>query len=387
MKIHFVVASEQVIQNIIPIMMDPPDEVHIAVNEEIKSSLSLENLKRFIKNKVSVKYLIKSNFPSSVAEVSNWVEQYLSSPKLRDAELTVNLTGGTKQMALGIYRALSKSAPKAQAIYVNTLSGCVEFVPLDDTTPPKIKESIPEGLLSIQLQFYAYGHDMHSSYSSHNNLISDRKSLTKNFLEESHRNGHNLVKAINSVASRYSGEISSSNYSSFSFVFNKEEIDRRRWSDLLDQIVTAGLVGYNIDGGLYKYVPKSYEAYLYLAGGWLEEYCYNVVASLPGFEVIRNVIITSIQDDKVPNELDVVIGHNNRMAIIECKASSDEKIINNAIYKLNSLSRVLGGSLVTKILVCPMAKQSDQRSSEHGIIMINNLDDVIHLGDRLKNLL
>ena len=124
-----------------------------------------------------------------------------------------------------------------------------------------------------------------------------------------------------------------------------------------------------------------------MIGGWLEEYCYSVIASLPGFEVIRNATIASIQGDKVPNELDVVIGHNNRMAIIECKASSTEKIINNAIYKLNSLSRVLGGSLVTKILVCPMVKQSDQRSSEHGIIMINNLDDVIHLGDQLKNLL
>ena len=143
MKIHFVVASEQVIQNIIPIMMDPPDEVHIAVNEQIKSSLPLENLKRFIENKVLVKYVIKPDFPSSVAEVSNWVEQYLSSLELRDAELTVNLTGGTKQMTLGIYRALSKSASKTHAIYVNTLSGCVEFVPLDDTTPSKIKESIP----------------------------------------------------------------------------------------------------------------------------------------------------------------------------------------------------------------------------------------------------
>lgn len=389
MKVHFVVASEQVIQNIIPLMMDPPDEVHIAVSEQMKGSLSFENLKRFIKNKVACKYFIKPDFPSSVVEVSDWVRQYLSSPELRDAELTVNLTGGTKQMALGIYRALSQLAPKTQAIYVNTLSEHIEFIPLDNAPPTRTKEEIPKQLLSTQLQFYAHGHRMQSPGASCDDSINDRKALTRNLLEESYKGGYNLVKAINSSAGNQSSQrISPSNYKSWRLTFSKDEIDKRRWSYLLDQIVTTGLVDTDTDdAALRKYVPKSYEAYFYLTGGWLEEYCYNVASSIPEFEVMHNVKITSIKDDNVANELDVVIGHHNRMAIIECKASASEGIVNDAMYKLNGLSRVLGGTLAAKVLVCPLMAPSDQRSGEHGIITISHRDDMFHLDDQLKDLL
>jgi hypothetical protein len=389
MKIHFVVASEQVMQNIVPIMMDPPDEVHIAVSEQMKSSLSLENLKRFIKKKVLCKYLIKPDFPSSIVEVSDWVRQYLRSPELQDAELTVNLTGGTKQMALGIYRALSQLAPNTHAIYVDTLSRHVESVPLDNIILSKMEEDIPERLLSTQLQFYAYGHYVSPSNTSYDDSISNRKVLTKNLLEESYRSGYNLIKAINSFAGgRGSRRISPSNYTSWSLTFSKDDIDKGRWSDLLDKIVTAGLVDCEAeDGALRKYVPKSYEAYLYLTGGWLEEYCYTAFSLLPEFEVMHNIEIRSIKDNTVTNELDVVIGYHNRMAIIECKASATEGIINDAMYKLNGLSRVLGGTLAAKVLVCPLIIPSGQRSSEHGIVTISDRDDMFHLGDRLKKLL
>lgn len=100
------------------------------------------------------------------------------------------------------------------------------------------------------------------------------------------------------------------------------------------------------------------QARFFANGGWLEVYVFGTIIKLKkelprlqdcaqGMEVIRNVGAS-----KVKNELDVVCLKNNKLHVIECKTKkflSGEG--NEVIYKLDSISDLLGGSYSRALFV------------------------------------
>ena len=105
-------------------------------------------------------------------------------------------------------------------------------------------------------------------------------------------------------------------------------------------------------------------ARFYVNGGWLEEHVYTVLRDL------RRAELTQIQDlarsidihgettrgDRVRNEIDVACLAENRLYIIECKTrkwDGDDAAASgaNALYRLDTLSDLLGGLQARSMLV------------------------------------
>jgi hypothetical protein len=88
----------------------------------------------------------------------------------------------------------------------------------------------------------------------------------------------------------------------------------------------------------------------YLAGGWLEEFVLLKLSgglSRPG-QFSSNLRIVSV-DEKVDNEIDAMLVHDNRALLIECKTRRQDDKAQDAIYKLAQLRDRLGGSVASAL--------------------------------------
>lgn len=85
----------------------------------------------------------------------------------------------------------------------------------------------------------------------------------------------------------------------------------------------------------------------YLTGGWFEEYVYQTIQKNKNLRDDKISLNIKIKIQNTDNELDVVfIDDWNRLNIIECKSFIDEKeqadILNNTIYKIQALRSNFG---------------------------------------------
>ena len=108
----------------------------------------------------------------------------------------------------------------------------------------------------------------------------------------------------------------------------------------------------------------------YLAGGWLEEF---VLLKLTGGLVkpghfSANLRITSV-DDKVDNEIDAMLVHENRALLVECKTRRQEREAQDAIYKLAHLRDRLGGSVASALYLSarPVVEEVLKRAREYRV--------------------
>lgn len=134
----------------------------------------------------------------------------------------------------------------------------------------------------------------------------------------------------------------------------QQQLENTALNELIDDLITINYASLTHE----KLEFKNNDVRFFANGGWLEEYVYGVILSLKkdiptlqdvaqGVEVIRDV-----NKHTVNNELDVAALANNKLHIIECKTKKFEKGEgNNVIYKLDSLSDLLGGLHARAMLV------------------------------------
>jgi hypothetical protein len=88
------------------------------------------------------------------------------------------------------------------------------------------------------------------------------------------------------------------------------------------------------------------ESARYVGGIWLEEYVYHIARDAQPDDVRNSVEITWDNSKNTRNELDVLLTHNNRMLVIECKTlrlGRDFQKDTDILYKIDSLGDDLKG--------------------------------------------
>ena len=135
------------------------------------------------------------------------------------------------------------------------------------------------------------------------------------------------------------------------------------------------------------------EARFFANGGWLEEYVYGLLLSLkkevPELQDIAQgvAIKRKVGSGFVHNELDIVILANNKLHLIECKTKKFERGEGNqVIYKLDSLSDLLGGIQARAALVSYKGIRTSEklRAKELEIALMCE-EDLVNLKANLKN--
>ena len=135
----------------------------------------------------------------------------------------------------------------------------------------------------------------------------------------------------------------------------------------------------------------SEDARRFASGGWIEHHVYQTVCSVTGDLLVRdkaaNLQVTDSSGQ--PNEMDVAFMARNRLFVIECKTAkmnnADDTKANDTLYKLSENCRRIGGAGTRGMLATyrPL-RESEQRLAKALQIEVVSSRELARLDERLK---
>ena len=173
----------------------------------------------------------------------------------------------------------------------------------------------------------------------------------------------------------------------------------RRWSDIqkiLYELLgeTGGkqyLLPEKENGQIvrFRYLNQDIKSVLTKAGEILEIYTYFKVCEQGWFDEVACGYRFRWEDEKINNELDLVLTKGFQSLIVECKARS--KLDQNFYFKLNSLVDMFGIGAHKILLTTAKTDDGDNRMQQErgnmmGITTISDIQDIEEIAERFKDL-
>ncbi len=323
--VHVCLVSDQALPNFIPVLAEDfrPQEVILLATEPMNKKA--ETLAEVMKNRCRVNVQIFDlNDEYDVQSVREEIFNLLLN--IDKQKVALNVTGGTKLMAIGAYGMFRDEGYPvfyftAKDNRILLLENNEQFV----LQPSKIK---------IEDYLQLYGYPVRKGYKINRQA---QRNLPKLWEE--------LVRGINNFAEGLTAlnyVISHSNDLTTDMP-KVENQQQQNFNHLLHLLEDNELLSQQ-NGKLHF---PDLETKKYVAGGWFEDYVFDVIRKIPGVQdVALNVQIeNSGKNTNQHNELDVVVLANNVLHVLECKTanfSSNKKEADNALYKLETLKK-LGG--------------------------------------------
>ena len=279
--------------------------------------------------------------------------------------LALNLTGGTKLMALAA--AEWAYACEVPTFYVDTASDQLvlpgrrwEYQPLPD-------------VLDVTALLSAGGYAVTSLDQTA--VPAERRALLRALLElvcTRGNEGQRALQSLNACAQQAKG---------CPLMAEDKATPTAAWTALLALCEQAGMVQC---GNGYLHFPSE-AARSWCNGLWFEEYVRMTLYKMQAHKQIRSWA-SSVQVSKaqVPNELDALFSVRNRLFTIECKtaamqeknAGHDNGSVSSMLYKADSLHDRLGGGFARAMLcsVLPPGKHELARAEALGIRIVYGKD-------------
>jgi hypothetical protein len=132
----------------------------------------------------------------------------------------------------------------------------------------------------------------------------------------------------------------------------------------------------------------------YLTGEWFEEYVYHLIKTNFHLDEADIAIGVQIEREGVKNEIDIMFTLENRLYVIECKTSTydenqEKNILNETLYKISALKKDFGlfvkPSLFSLSSVDKVQDSHVRRSDLFGIMMIGR--EILSDNQRTKKML
>lgn len=174
----------------------------------------------------------------------------------------------------------------------------------------------------------------------------------------------------------------------------------QKWNDILNIIrELAGeqggkqyLIPKKENGRLvsFQYSNEDVKSILTKAGDILEIYTYFTVCEQGWFDEVACGYRFRWEEEKINNELDLVLTKGFQSLIVECKARS--KLDQNFYFKLNSLVDMFGIGAHKVLLTTAKTDDGDnkmqqERGNMMGITTISEIDDIQEIAERFRELL
>lgn len=336
---HVILVSGQPTPNLTP-MLDReirPKEVIMAVSEDM--STRADWLDDVLKPRGIRTSRWKIDDPWDYAGM---LELFLSRIcDLAESDLALNVTGGTKLMAIAAFEAFMK-ADDRPVYYVHP-----EHDRLIWLHPPERPARDLENRLNLEPFFQAHGSELVSKTDAFG--IREGTGDLMRALAMRVDKYRDALKILNALAR------SADNPGLLSDPADPGTCDRLDFESLLYEFEQQGLCEWN--GRRLRF--RSEEDRFFANGGWLEQYVYGVMQGLrKRFREIQDVgrglqLRRSRGTAGATNELDVAFLADNRLYVIECKTGIFDKSErgDNALYKLETLSGQFGGLKARGMLV------------------------------------
>ncbi|RME39743.1 MAG: DUF1887 family protein, partial [Deltaproteobacteria bacterium] len=278
-----------------------------------------------------------------------------------EGNTAVNITCGTKVMALGAF-----DVARNFDLPVFYLDSRDQRILLLQPGGPDIR--LPE-LLTVKTGLAAHGYRIDRCDTDLRIALTNRV-LTETLVNGAHR-FRKALATVNYVAQKAKKKLKQP-------VALESRVDDVL-AELLDLFAAAGLLAWDRDRCVVVFDNEQNR--VYVNGGWLEEYCKQVVAGLKKegvvYDLMANVHISNAAGT-VKNELDLALTARNRLHLIECKTAKltlkdgDETKGAQAGYKLDTLRDVTGGSFARAMLVSfqPLSDMDRMRCQSYGISLV-----------------
>lgn len=335
MRIHICLVSAQLLANYLPIRMERPDQVHLVSSSDMQQNGMTERFQRMLQAQ-HIETVIHRDMPDSflaaIHEYAFGLQERIKA-SVPEAHITLNITGGNKLMMLGMLEIFRSDVQRI--IYTDTANNVIECLHDNTNEPLASILGIPEYLL-------AYGATYRNAASDDQAWqirIGQRKAASK-YLANHASALAGLIGALNALANQALSDDGKT------LVTPKQLLNEhpgRQWREALRILADSGV--FHWDGS--KCITFSAaETARYVGGIWLEEYVYHIAHDAAPDDVRNSVEITWDNSKKTRNELDVLLTHNNRMLVIECKTlrlGRDDQKDTDILYKIDSLGADLQG--------------------------------------------
>lgn len=370
-EIHLCLVSDQQIVNIIPVLFEAtrPKVVVLLVSQAMKEKSLL--LKSFLKELRCTVY----TRPIDSYDIKSIRDQILKSLKQFEGRtITLNITGGTKIMALGAFEAMISSNSHNQIIYLDSVNQ--QLIQL----APNFATCQLPNILDVPSALKSYGFKIRKTKEK---VSAKSTKLTEHLVDQ---------------VSYYSKSLAKLNYYTYKagqvdnlrVKLPRKEVNDKYLLEIINLFKTYGMLEFdNIDCLSFPNEDKR----IYVNGGWLEEHVSNKVKDLVfhGHIYDYRIDLEVISSSGTKNEIDIAFTANNRLHLIECKTVNYRSFRNfakgdQAAYKLDSLRDIMAGTFgkATIISYQKVTKHDRQRCQDLGIDLIE-AKEIIDLNSKLIN--
>lgn len=373
MKTHVCLASGQILPNVLPVLLEKPHRVILLVSPEMQTQA--ERMRKIFQDRaIQVRsYEIPAYGFADTLEVCDAVIR-----DYPDDELTLNVTGSTKIVALAAYQQFYCSSRRI--IYMDT-----EHHELLELGEPPRALPVTRNLLDVKTGLACYGKHFDEAQSRDKGTVARKRKTLTGQVCRLFLNAPDLLRDCNRQLNAQDKRMPP--------FFLRVQIQNKVGEQLLTLLVQSGLAA---PSSADQVCLQSEAVRFYLNGGWLEEYVFNVVQDwkLPetdcrlnvGFEW-RNAGVRP-KKGETSNELDVVFTAQNRLHLVSCKTSSLDTLKNagkDALHELDSMKANAGGLFARAMLVSfhPL-KEADFRRAGELRIAVTSGRDILRLQERLQ---
>lgn len=368
MKIHLCLVSAQAAPNLLPVL-DPalkPQQVVLLVSSKMQRSA---NALAAVIRELGIKV---DSVPVANEHDYAVIEQTLLeiASTLDGQEILLNLTGGTKLMAL-VAQSVAKTADW-RSFYVDVDTDTVIW--LDRENPPQPLDQ------QLRLRHYlrAYGFELPEP-PSRPQVSGAQRELTQTLIYQI-GSLEAPITQLNWLAQQAEDQ------RRLSSPMSQSQQDSRSLEALLRHFTAAGV----LDTQNGNVIFHDATARDFAKGGWLEHHVYDCVAQATGPLAIRDKAMNlTVGSQGVVNELDIALMARNRLFAIECKTARMDRPeapkANDTLFKFSEICRRVGG-LGTRGM---LASYRPLREAEKKLAQALNIElvcgrELIDLDQRLR---
>lgn len=370
MKIHVCLVSAQAAANLLPALdnaLKPQCMLLVTSPVMQKQARHLDGVLKEIGIRTEqLKLTNEHDYAALESDLLQWASRHEADA----ADTALNLTGGTKLMALAAQTVAQAAGWKI--FYVDADTDQALWLGKDKRPAHKLGEHLR---LVHYLRSYGYTPTArpHKPQTTH-----AQQQLMKTLAQEI-GSLEKPLSQLNWLAQQ------TEDRRSLRIVLSEEQQDSRGLEALLRNFEDAGAL--QVRDGSVHFTDEAVRGFV--KGGWLEEYAFQSLASVSGIrDKAANLEVQS--SDGVKNEMDIAFLAHNRLFVIECKTARMDRPeapkANDALFKLAENCRRIGGLGTRGMLLSYRAL----REAEHSLAKALNIEvvsgkDISRLSEKLKH--
>jgi hypothetical protein len=352
--VHVCIATGQNAANLIPLKQLDAQEIWILQTPNMKANAAHLQTALRREGRLIERVDFDDSSPEAIIRSSQDV-----TLRLDGRQVILHATGGTKLMVLALseeLRLLGTGVGSLDVLYAETRRQQIDWLGRQPRTEPMADVLDLQDMLLVQ----GYRIEGESRHADAQARAQTRADITRDLGDNAAKHAKYLG-ALNAIAEgaakgQYERDLTSI----------MKHAPRGGLADLLEQAQAKGLLRW--DGELaITFADK--QAAKYLCGGWLEEFVLLKLTGIarPGYFSINLQIVSATGG--VPNEIDAMLVHRNRVLLIECKTRRQDEKVQDAFYKLAQLRERLGGSVAASLYLSarPVDVEVLKRAKEYGI--------------------